>query len=106
MPDRSRIAAISTNIGTETNTNELTKLKIRLVISGTELGPNQPSAKISATSSDTKASGIPVSRSRISAANIAAVAHSMPQDLKSGRTSATPCIRMCSRSISRAAARS
>ena len=43
-------AAISTNMGTETKTNEFTKVKMRLVISGTAIGPNQPSAKMSATS--------------------------------------------------------
>ena len=73
MPDRSRIAAISTNIGTETKMKDETKLNTRLVISGTAIGPNQPRAKISATRSVTKASGMPVRSNPNSMRNITRV---------------------------------
>ncbi len=82
MPDRSSMAAISTNIGTETNTKDDTKLYTRLVIKGTELGPNQPTAKTKATSRVTMASGAPVKSSATSRANISNVPQPIPSALR------------------------
>ena len=60
---------------------------MRLVMSGTDIGPNQPRAKNSATRSVTKASGMPVTSSPISIASIRAEACSMPSAFREPKNS-------------------